>query len=432
MPKKKIALVNQRYGLEVNGGSEYYTRLIAERLAQEYEVEVLTSRALSYETWENYYDEGTEQINGVTVRRFGVIRERNMGAMGALTQLLMAGHAAGTGNATGTGNAAGTGSSAGTGNSTEAADRARANKALSDEWVKFQGPRVPRLIDFIRTHKDDYAAIIFVTYLYYPTVFGLPEAKEKAIFIPTAHDEPYIHFYSHARLFDMPRAFIFLTDEEKELVEGLFHNSQIPSIPSIVAGVGVDVPERVDSGTFREKYGIEGDYLIYTGRVDVSKSCDEMFSHFLRYTKENASGKKKADDLTLVVMGREMMEIPENRHIRYLGFVSEEDKFNGVSGAKALWLPSKFESLSISVLEAMSLDVPVLVNGQCEVLKGHCQKSGGGLYYNNYRSCSDAMNVILNEPKKQKEMGRKAGEYIKAYYTWPKIIEDIKGLIEKI
>ena len=45
---KRIALVNQRYGLEVNGGSEYYTRLIAERLASEFEVDVITTKALEY------------------------------------------------------------------------------------------------------------------------------------------------------------------------------------------------------------------------------------------------------------------------------------------------------------------------------------------------------------------------------------------------
>lgn len=45
---KKIAIINQRYGLEVNGGSELYSRQIAERLKAKYEVEVLTSCAVEY------------------------------------------------------------------------------------------------------------------------------------------------------------------------------------------------------------------------------------------------------------------------------------------------------------------------------------------------------------------------------------------------
>ena len=55
---KRIALVNQRYGKEVNGGSEYYTRLLAEQLNKIAQVEVLTTTALSYEKWENYYADG--------------------------------------------------------------------------------------------------------------------------------------------------------------------------------------------------------------------------------------------------------------------------------------------------------------------------------------------------------------------------------------
>ena len=45
--KKRIAIVNQRYGKEVIGGSEYYTRLIAERLKDRYEIEILTTRAIA-------------------------------------------------------------------------------------------------------------------------------------------------------------------------------------------------------------------------------------------------------------------------------------------------------------------------------------------------------------------------------------------------
>ena len=66
----KIAFVIQRYGTEILGGSEYHCRLIAERLAQRHQVEVLTTCARDYITWQNEYPEASDRIRGVTVRRF--------------------------------------------------------------------------------------------------------------------------------------------------------------------------------------------------------------------------------------------------------------------------------------------------------------------------------------------------------------------------
>lgn len=63
-----------------------------------------------------------------------------------------------------------------------------------------------------------------------------------------------------------------------------------------------------------------------------------------------------------------------------LGFVSNRDKFDGIAKAKALVLPSRFESLSMVVMKAMLVETPVIVNGAREVLKGHCLKSNGALY----------------------------------------------------
>ena len=41
MGKDKIAFVVVRYGADINGGAEYHCRMLAERLVDDYDVEVL-------------------------------------------------------------------------------------------------------------------------------------------------------------------------------------------------------------------------------------------------------------------------------------------------------------------------------------------------------------------------------------------------------
>lgn len=386
--KKRIALVNQRYGLEVNGGSELYTRLIAERLAERYEVDVITTKALDYTKWENYYTCDREVINGVNVLRFDVERQRASDFDSFNAQLF--------------------------------AD----NGGIQDQltWFVKQGPYAPGAISYIKENKDNYDVFIFVTYLYFLTVFGLPEVYEKAIFIPTAHEEPYIHLDLVKPLFNLPAAFVYLTEEEKKLVNRLFNNG---SIKNDVMGTGVDVPEKLSPDSFKKKYGVE-DYVVYVGRIDHGKNCPELFEHFLKYKQ------RRGGNLKLVLMGKPVCEIPESEDIISLGFVSEEDKFNGIAGSKLLILPSKYESLSISVLEAMAIGVPVLVNGICDVLKGHCIKSNAGLWYDDYEDFEKTLELLTKPSPEYDEMCRNAVKYVNDNYRWDVIMDKFYRLIEEI
>ena len=391
---KRIALVNQRYGLEVNGGSEYYTRLIAERLTDDFQVDVITTKALDYTTWENYYQADTEDINGVHVKRFPVevCRADDFNKYnGAYLAQLAAG---------------------------------KADTSAEKIWFEKQGPYSPEAIEYIRANKDNYDAFIFVTYLYYLTVMGPPEVADKSVFIPTAHEEPFIHFKTFERLFTLPKAFVFLTDEERSLVQRLF---DCRDIPFKVMGTGVEVPCTPDEKAFRQKFGINGDYIIYVGRIDEGKNCPEMFRYFMEY-----KSRRPESGLKLVLMGKPVCRIPKHEDIISLGFVSEEDKFSGISGAKALALPSEFESLSISVLEAMTLSVPVIVNGVCEVLKGHCVKSNGGLYYTNYFEFEGILDYIFSHDSEYEMLCENAHEYVEKNYRWDVIMKRFKELISDI
>ena len=388
--KKKIAIINQRYGLEVNGGSELYSRQIAEKLIAKYDVEVLTSCAVEYVKWSNYYKEGVEQINGVTVRRFKTLHEREPKVFSALDSMMLS--------------------------------NPHIEEEISEQWIEHMGPYCPELVEYVDKHQDEYEAIIVVTYLYYTAVKSIVRIKNKAVFIPTAHQEPFIHFDMYKKVFGAADAYVFLTDEEKDLVHSIFHNEDVPYE---VMGVGVEVPEVVDSERFKKKYNLDN-YLIYVGRIDEGKDCPRLFKYFLEYKRRVKS------DLKLVLMGKAVCDIPKSPDIISLGFVSEEDKFDGIKGAKALILPSKFESLSISVLEAMTLSVPVIVNGICDVLKGHCVKSNGGLYYKNYFEFEGCINYMMEHPEEYAIMCKNARKYVEDYFQWDDIMKKFDSIIERV
>lgn len=161
------------------------------------------------------------------------------------------------------------------------------------------------------------------------------------------------------------------------------------------------------------------------GRIDYGKNCQQLFEYFGRYKE------KKGGNLKLVLMGKEMIEVPKRDDILSLGFVSEEEKYNGMSGAEFLVLPSQYESLSIVVLDSMKLKVPVLVNGKSPVLKAHCQKSKGGLYYENYEEFEKAMDFLLFHGEERAQMGKNGREYVDTYYQWDRILDGLSSLINK-
>lgn len=387
--RKKIALVNQRYGLEVNGGSELHCRQLAEKLSEIYEVEVITTCALNYTDWENYYPEGTEIINGITVRRFKTEKKRDMDRFNRLSEKVLCGEH---------------------------------TPQEEDRWIDEQGPYCPGCVEYIKEHHSEYSVIIFMTYLYYITARSMVMGLDNAFLLPTAHDEPPIYLKYYENVFKGAKAIIYNTSEEKSFIEKKFG---VENTPSVIAGVGVDVPDESSLFDAKERYSLN-DYILYIGRIDKSKGCGILFDYFSEYKKRNKN------DLKLVLVGKSVMDIPKSSDIISLGFVSDEEKFSLIKGSRLLVLASEFESLSMVVLESMVYNKPVLVNGKCMVLKGHCTKSNAGLYFNNYFEFEGALNYMLTHREEYSQMCENAKKYVDENYRWDVIIQKICRLIERI
>ncbi|RFZ83187.1 glycosyltransferase [Mucilaginibacter terrenus] len=410
--KKKIAFIVQRYGLEVNGGAEYHCRILAEHLADDYDVEVLTSCAKNYLTWADEYPEGETIVNGIPVKRFPSNTIRDWKRFRSLTRKLK--------------------------------KRKPYQKVLrflgllpfyerilpekvteedNEKWVKWQGPYIPGLVHYLENNHSGYDALIFFTYLYYPTIFGIRVAPEKSILVPTAHDEPPIYFPLFRKFFEMPKAIIYNTASEKNFVNRLFGNE---AIYSDIAGVGIEAHEPAQHLSPWELIGSNSDYLIYIGRVDGGKGCQIMFNHFLRYKKEYAG------NIKLVLVGQAFMKIPSHPDIVTMGFAEEDVKINLLKGALASVMPSFYESLSMVTLESMAYGIPVIVNGHCEVLNDHINASKAGYSYYNYTEFASAVNKLNDSNQTRTVLAERARLYVKNNYTWPVVKEKFNNAINYI
>jgi len=411
--RKKIAFIVQRYGLEVNGGAEYHCRIIAEKLKDIYDVEVLTSCAKDYLSWKNEYAEGVSVINDVTIRRFAVEESRNWKKFNSLSRQLIGKRKL----------YQKTLRLFGLLNAFEKLQPVDTIPHKEEKWVKDQGPYIPSLINYLTENQSKYDTLIFFTYLYYPTIFGIDVVPKKSILVPTAHDEPPIYLNIFKKFFKKPAAILYNTLSEKHFVNQQFHNE---SIFSEVVGIGIDPPKDITPQNIDYILKPEDPFLIYIGRVDQAKGCGILFDYFSAYKKASNS------NLKLVVVGELFMNAPANPDIILTGFVADDIKASLLLKAKALVIPSLYESLSLVTLESMAYGVPVIANEKCEVLKDHINNSNAGFLFNDYDSFKKSLDTILKPGFDVTILSENAKKYVAENYSWPITIEKYKKAIDYI
>ena len=385
--RPRVAFVVQRYGPEITGGSESLARAVAERLLGDYRITVFTSCAVDYVTWRNALPEGTQDVNGVEVRRFAAVAERDLDAFNAFSEPLY---------------------------------RAPRSREEEIEWLRRQGPETPALVEALAAEAERFHAVVFFTYLYYPAYWGLEAAPARSVLVPTAHDEPPLRFSIYDEMFARPRAFAFLTGPEEELVRWRF---EIGQRPAAVAGIGIDMPVAADGAAFRDRRSLHVPYALYAGRIDAGKGCAEMIAHHAAYRAAGGG----AD---LVLIGSLAMDLPAVPGVRYLGLLSEEDKAAAIAGARVVVCSSPYESLSIVLLEAFAAGVPGLVNARSAVLKDHCLRANAGLFYGDADEFAAALDLLVTDDALRAGMGASGRRYVEAHYRWDAVLDRYRAIIE--
>jgi glycosyltransferase involved in cell wall biosynthesis len=385
----RLCFVVQRFGAEVTGGAEAHCRGLARRLARTHEVQVLTTCALDYATWANHYPPGRQTVDGLPVTRFPVARPRSVRDFAFYSDVVF---------------------------------RDRFTPADELRWIEENGPYCPALVAAVRG-LDPVDLFVFYSYRYYTAFHGLPPVARRAVLVPTAEDDQAIRLPVFRELFQRPRGLLYLTPEERALVQEVSGNSETPSA---IVGSGVDVAAGWESLDVRARFSLPPRYLLYVGRIDWGKGVDRLFDYYRRVAEA------WPEVPPLVLAGRAMLDIPSHPGIRHLGEVSEAEKFALVGGCDLLLLPSLYESLSIAVLEAWALGKPVLVNGECRVLEGQCIRSNGGLYYRKLAEFAPALRLLLERPGLREAMGRAGRAYVDREYRWEVVEERARAFLEEL
>ena len=385
--RMRLACVVHRFGADIAGGSEAHCRIIAERLAERHDVTVYTTTAKDHITWKNEYPPGVSRHGRLEVRRFPVARLRSLHRFAELSERVFSG---------------------------------AGSEDDEIQWFRENGPETPQLVDDLAANAHRYDRVLFWSFRYYQTFFGLPLAGDRAVLVPTAEDDPVMRFdvlgevllaAFRLRVPDPGRGGPRRAPRRRPAGAVLHHRIR----PRACAAATGDALRMVSMSA--------PPFVLYLGRIDPNKGCRTLLSHYQRYQSETGS------NVPLVMAGPANMPVPEHPLIRRLGFVSDEARAWLLSNATALVVPSPYESLSLVLLEAWNYGVPALVNGRCDVLRGQVLRADGGLYYRSYDEWAAGLAYLLGHPDSARQLGRQGRAYVDREYRWPQVVGTLEAFL---
>jgi len=346
----RLALVTPWYGRELIGGAERLAWELAHALVRAgAEVEVLTTCCRSFlDDWaSNYHRNGTSRdAAGVVLRRFPVDTRDRVAFNRANTALT-------------------TMPRIGLHGDRNVLDPVQ-TRAFVGENINSRA-----LLSHLQEHGSSYDAVIFVPYLYGPTLAGVPLVADRAFLIPCLHDEAYAYVEPVRAAFAAVRGVLFNSAGEEETATAIYGPGVLAK--SRVIGHAVEPvpppPTPMSVGSFAPH---RSRYVLYLGRQDPSKNIDFLIEAFRTFRE-----RRVATSLQLVLAGpRSSTHTGDG--ILDLGAVSEGAKAALLTYARALAQPSMHESFSRAIYESWYARRPVLVHGECRATARAVEDAGGG------------------------------------------------------
>lgn len=192
-------------------------------------------------------------------------------------------------------------------------------------------------------------------------------------------------------------------------------------------------PEGVDKELIRNKASVvgRGNYFLYVGNVYPHKNAESLVDAFSRLYSEGSKMK-------LIFVGKEdyfyrrlkkYVTTQQVKNVEFAGFVTDSVLAKLYKNASALVAPSLMEGFGLTVLEAMSMGVPIV----CSDIPAFTEACGTvPVYFNplETQSITDALTRMTEMNLKEKKNRAKLGITQSRKFSWDKMVSETVKIYE--
>ncbi len=199
---------------------------------------------------------------------------------------------------------------------------------------------------------------------------------------------------------------------------------------------GIDLPN-LQAGQnpppWNPQIGTDKNVMLFIGRIHPKKGLENLIRAW-GILKANKQDELKQWHLVIAgwsQVGHEEKlkqladEMNLGTEVTFTGPLYDSDKDAAFRAAKAFILPSFSEGLPMSVLEAWSYGLPVIMTRQCNIPKGFDADAALDIRPD-VESITERLRFFFGlSEDMRKDMGRNGLELVKSQYSWPKIAAEI-------
>jgi glycosyltransferase involved in cell wall biosynthesis len=181
---------------------------------------------------------------------------------------------------------------------------------------------------------------------------------------------------------------------------------------------------------FKNKH-LDKKIIVYFGRLHYQKNVDLLIRSF-KFIKEKVSNVK----LVIIGTGNEFDKLKKmsasDSDIIMTGFLPDEELIDYLRGADVVVFPSRGENASLTIMEAMAVELPVISSGV-----GNAEKilsEGRGIILEKYteEEITYKSAQILNDKNFAEKMGKSARKFVEENHSWDRISKKTEDLYKKV